>query len=155
VRIALLSLAFLTTQAVAMERPRHIKVLFEGTISFKQADTRTELSGKGHAHKWNTLMRTTDIPAKPGTTFGVIFAPKQSFPAIYKTIWHLPPSSASQWPADLASGLYESTLKCDTTPCGTGYTLHDPWELVPGPWVLELWQQDRFIYTQTFQVRTE
>ncbi len=38
----------------------------------------------------------------------------------------------------------------DTTYVSYGFD--DPWELVPGPWILEIWSGDRKLTSQTFTV---
>ena len=34
----------------------------------------------------------------------------------------------------------------------SGYTLEEPWELLPGTWVIDLWYEDRKLGEQEFSV---
>ncbi len=95
------------------------------------------------------------IPAQHGVEFGlkyrVVGTPKGASVAL-KRDWLLPN------PGFLESG--KPPLKrIDRTDNGVigdttyvSYGFDDPWELVPGPWILEIWSGGRKLTSQTFTV---
>ena len=99
---------------------------------------------------------TTRIPAVFGTSFGACFVVDGS-PAEAKValtaIWRFPdpgladPSRAHPW-------YREEYLKCFEIgkPAFQSFTFRDDWALVPGVWTMELWQGERRLLVQDFEV---
>jgi Domain of unknown function (DUF3859) len=50
-------------------------------------------------------------------------------------------------------------VRFDTVSTGgiflASYGFDDPWDLAPGPWTLEIWDYDRKLFSQTFNVVQE
>ena len=50
-------------------------------------------------------------------------------------------------------------VRFDTVSAGgivlASYGFDDPWELVPGPWTLEIWDDDKKLFSQIFNVVQE
>lgn len=98
---------------------------------------------------------TWTIPAQHGVEFGlkyrVVGSPKGAKVAL-KRDWLLP------GPGFLEPGKpplkridrTDNVAVGDTTYVSYGFD--DPWELVPGPWVLEIWSGSRKLTSQTFTV---
>ena len=102
---------------------------------------------------------TTRIPAKLGVSFGYRFmvtgVPTDAKVTVRKEVRYpspgaRPPGSAS--PLALSSVSTEVPLNRVRF---TGYTLAEPWELVPGKWVISVWFGDRKLGEQHFQVVSE
>ena len=102
---------------------------------------------------------TTRIPAKLGASFGFRFmvtgAPTDAKVTVREEIRFpapgaRPPGSAS--PLALTSVSTEVPLNRVRF---TGYTLAEPWELIPGKWVISVWFGDRKLGEQHFTVVKE
>lgn len=98
---------------------------------------------------------TWTVPAQLGVEFGlkyrVIGAPS-GVKVVMKRDWLLPE------PGFHPPGS-QPINRLDRTDTGTigdvifvSYGFDDPWELVPGPWVLEIWYSGRKITSQTFTI---
>lgn len=98
---------------------------------------------------------TWTVPAQLGVEFGlryrVIGAPKGAQLTL-KRDWLLPGPGFNP-PGKQPIHRLDRT---DTVAVGdaiyVSYGFDDPWELVPGPWVLEVWYGGRKLVTQTFTV---
>jgi hypothetical protein len=102
---------------------------------------------------------TTRIPAKLGVSFGFRFmvsgAPTDAKVTVRKETRYPAPGAR---PPGSASPLAVSSVSTDV-PLNrvrfTGYTLAEPWELVPGKWVISVWFGDRKLGEQQFTVVKE
>jgi hypothetical protein len=98
---------------------------------------------------------TWTIPAQHGVEFGlkyrVVGAPKGAHVAL-KRDWLLPGSGflAPGKPPLKRLDRVDNVAIGDTNYVSYGFD--DPWELVPGPWILEIWDGDRKLTSQTFTV---
>lgn len=98
---------------------------------------------------------TWTIPAQKGVEFGlkyrVIGAPSGARVTL-KRDWLLPA------PGFLPPGKQPISRldRTDNVAIGNAifvsYGFDDPWEMVPGPWILEIWYGDRKLSSQTFTV---
>ena len=99
---------------------------------------------------------TLTVPAQIGVEFGlryrVVGTPVGS-PIKVKRVWLLPTPGFMEPGANAPIRRLE---RVDTTTRGATvfaeYGFDDPWELVPGPWILEFWDGNRKVFTQTFTV---
>jgi hypothetical protein len=102
---------------------------------------------------------TRRIPAKLGVSFGFRFlitgAPAGAKVTLRKEVRYPAPGAR---PPGSASALALSSASTDV-PLNrvrfTGYTLAEPWELIPGRWVISLWLGDRKLSEQQFTVVRE
>jgi len=100
---------------------------------------------------------TRMVPAKIGVRFGfrfvVVGTPKDAKVTLRK-ITHFPPGGLQ--PPGSKEALSRSETTMTRTIGGearyTDYGFDDPWELVPGPWTIELWYGDRKLASQSFTV---
>ena len=101
--------------------------------------------------------KTHTVPAKLGVRFGfrfvVVGAPANAKVTLRK-ITHFPPGGLQPPAPREALSRSESTI---TRNIGgevsyTGYAFDDPWELVPGPWTIELWYGDRKLVSEGFTI---
>jgi hypothetical protein len=102
------------------------------------------------------LQKTTIVPAKVGTSFGVFYVPIGK-PKGTKTkitfITTYPPQGLRN--PDTGKTAYRSEFEWEIEigkPDGRTYTLDNAWEAVPGEWALEFWYQGRKLGGQTFTV---
>ncbi|HEY7991493.1 MAG TPA: DUF3859 domain-containing protein [Stellaceae bacterium] len=98
---------------------------------------------------------TSTVPAQLGVEFGLryrVVGNPNGAPVQIKRIWRLPTPGFRQ-PGKAA--IHHLERVDDTTVGGTlyvSYGFDDPWELIPGPWVLEFWYGDRKLLSHTFTV---
>jgi hypothetical protein len=103
------------------------------------------------------MQTTRTVPARLGVRFGFRFvvagAPAGTKVTLRK-ITHFPPeglrSPASKEPLARTESTITRTI--GGQPGYTGYGFDDPWELVPGPWKIELWVGDRMLASESFTV---
>jgi len=101
--------------------------------------------------------RTTTIPAKLGIRFGFhysIIGTPNNTPITLKMVTRYPPPGLHN-PATgntLLRGEYSRTKKLGTADNYRDYGFDDEWELVPGTWTFEIWQDDRKLAEQSFTV---
>lgn len=103
------------------------------------------------------LEQTQQIPMKEGTSFGLQFYTKPSSEKDQKTklrfIWHFPapglqdPSKSE--PLQNYEQIWHVQVGKKTT---ASYLLEQPWELAPGKWRVEIWQEDKKLLTQSFDL---
>jgi len=101
---------------------------------------------------------TWTIPARHEVEFGLKYrvtgGPKQGTLTL-KRLWLLPGSGF------LPPGKepIKQLVRFDKVPTGgvvlASYGFDDPWELVTGPWTLEIWDGDNKLFSQTFKVVKE
>ena len=117
-------------------------------------------SGTSHTVSDVQFYRRTDrVPASVGTSFGVKFVvvgrPSGEIVEL-RTVLKIPPPGVRN---PKTGNVYRETSITVQKVIGhdgslTGYTLDEDWELVTGPWTLELWLGDRRMLSKTFTVYT-
>lgn len=99
---------------------------------------------------------TMRVPAISGTNFGVAFkfrnAPEDT-PVDYRAVWRFPKPGLVN-PGNMNTFLkYEtSPAVCQSNVCVYGWAFSEPWEMVVGTWILELWRGNRKLHEQWFEV---
>jgi hypothetical protein len=99
---------------------------------------------------------TTVIPAQIGVRFGfryVVAGDPQGGDAVLKKVVIYPPAGVKSPMVAQPLHRSESAIKTKAGETSyTGYKFDDAWELVPGPWTIELWSGDRKLAQKTFTV---
>lgn len=111
---------------------------------------RCQLSDVRHA------LTTRTIPAEPGVMFGVSFriigAPEGDLAQLRK-VWRFPePGLRSPTVADPIRRLERMESRIIGGEAVATYRFDDNWELAPGVWRLEFWQDDRLLLAQDFTI---
>jgi len=127
--------------------------IFKKISSLDDLHDSGTISGRRHAvAKAELVEQTTNIPARVGTSFGFrVKYPRKTPDAIVRcTAKCLHPkltdpstgrsSEVEQWDVSSLSGSEEYI----------GYTLDNPWELVPGEWKIQLWVGPKLMVEKTF-----
>jgi Domain of unknown function (DUF3859) len=155
--IALLVL-FASYPASAQVQVKNVEVLDYGIFTIEAKSSRRDSQGINENLATNVRLAkgTTTVPAEQGVEFGIRYkidgAPVGTAVSLRElTIFPSPglrPPTASQ-PVHIS--------RTTTTPkigdvSYTGYRLDDPWELLPGVWVIQLWYGDRKVAQQNFTV---
>ena len=96
------------------------------------------------------------IVAKAKVNFGVAFrfrkAPDDA-PVDYRAVWRFPQPGLTNPKNGNRFLEYESAPStCTSGVCVHGWTFSEPWEEVPGTWILELWRGNRMLLQQAFEV---
>jgi len=99
---------------------------------------------------------TTTVPAEPGVKFGfryrVIGEPDGQAVTIRKVmIYPSPGLKVPNTPQPLTRSQTTTTPTIGETSY-TGFEFDDPWELAPGIWTMQLWQGNRMLTEQRFNV---
>ena len=121
------------------------------------SSTRPRDGSISTVHDAQLIEKTRNVPAKLGVRFGfrhvVVGKPKGANVTLRKIVTfppgglHNPASkeAVSRWEGNIARIL-------SGKPNYTDYAFDDPWELVPGRWTIELWDGDRKLASQSFNV---
>jgi hypothetical protein len=158
----LLSIAFLalltTCPALAEVQLQSIEIVRHGIYTAElQSSTR---DSEGVKQNTSTNFRhaatTTTIPAQSGVRFGIEFrvigGPRDKSLSLKKVVI-FPPSGLHSPAVSQPIHRNESTASATVGEITyTGYRFDDPWELVPGPWSIQLWYGDRLLAEQKFTV---
>jgi hypothetical protein len=99
---------------------------------------------------------TTTVPAQLGVRFGIEYkivgAPSGKTIALKKVVVFPPAGLRSPAvPQPILRNETTTTSKIGETSY-TGYRLDDAWELVPGPWTIQLWDGDRKLAEKQFTI---
>jgi hypothetical protein len=122
------------------------------TIGTVPSDT---LLGRNHvidpAFNVEIAETTLDIPACPGTRFGILFRATRGAPIVTVQIRH--PEQAA--PDGRRSTVSRWTTQADTRQRYTGWRFDQPFEMVPGEWTLSLLVDGEVMAEKTFTVRRD
>jgi hypothetical protein len=104
------------------------------------------------------VQATTTSPARPGVRFGLRFKIVGTPNAVVKikTLTRFPPPGINN--PNTGKAFMESVVSRDGkvgTTRYTGYGFDHDWEMVPGTWTIELWDGDRKLASQSFNVVKE
>ena len=131
--------------------------LYQGGEITKKIDDPSHAIGFHTQSKGDKFVRqTTDVPAQVGVSFGFryrIVGSRRGDPVSLTRITRFPAEGLRN-PA--RNGTYYrneilSHWKIGDE-AGATFTFDAPWEAVPGTWVIELWQGDRKLAEQSFNV---
>jgi hypothetical protein len=148
---------------VALADPISVNVLWSGTHnvdSRKQVDDPTALTGKRNIYMgWHLDKATDAIAARLGTQFGVNYrfdGPVYGEKVRHRIVWTFPPPGIT----NPVTGEHRSSRERENTcavgaACLVGWTIDEPWELVPGKWKLEVWYSGKLVVNQTFDVTVD
>ena len=135
-----------------------IEVVEYGIYTADEQNCQRTADGVLQCQRANIRHATTtwSVPAQHGVQFGVRFrilgSPEGARVAV-KRIWRYPPGGVT--PSATGAKIYQTSdmLQLPVGPTlFQSYIFDDPWELVPGPWTLELWQDGKLLLTRTFTV---
>lgn len=128
--------------------------IYTADVQSSQRDSRGVMQTK--STNFRQAVATTIIPAQIGVRFGfryVVAGDPQGGDAVLKKVVIYPPAGVKS--PVVAQPLHrdESTIKAKVGETSyTGYKFDDAWELVPGPWAIELWSGNRRLAEKTFTV---
>ena len=143
-----------SAQAARIER---VDIVEYGIYTVNEANCHRDDQGIQRCDRSDVRHAATTwtIPAQHGVEFGlkyrVVGAPKHAQVTL-KRDWLLPPPGflAPNKPAVTRLDRTDTVSVGDVTYVSYGFD--DPWELVPGPWILEIWDGHRKLTSQTFTV---
>jgi hypothetical protein len=143
------------------QQVQRIEIWDAGTYKSKDVMERVDAPGTPQGYRnivsdIELQQRTTTVPAILGTSFGFRFSilGKPAGATINLKFVSRYPSPGLQNPKtgnSLMRGEYSVQAKLDTKSWKT-YRFDDDWELVPGTWTFEIWQDDRKLAEQSFTV---
>jgi len=150
------------SQMSAESRPYQAVVLRKGIFNLPSSKpiassgTAGGVRNVGKGGNADIVEDTTNVPAVESVEFGLVFKltgpePGKSLPI--KVVYVYPPSGLK---AEDGSGpVFESEFIHSYSVGDNhfiGYTLQEPWELVPGPWLIQLWHRDRKLAEQSLKL---
>jgi hypothetical protein len=101
------------------------------------------------------IARTSQIPARLGTQFGISydFVGLQGRKVPHRVVW-LFPAAGMKNPRTMQSATrYENRVTCYSgESCMAAWHFNEPWEMVPGAWVVEIWMGEKRLIAQTFEI---
>ena len=144
-------------QAVKVDR---IEVARPGTYEIEVGkpipDAGVATGNRFQATAYKSVKAGADIPAKLGTVIGaeltIVGTPRRGKVPL-KVVWRYPSPGLTNPDSKTAKTSDEYT---DTQLIGEKFPvfwgLTQPWHIVPGTWTLEVWQGERKLVTQQFQL---
>jgi hypothetical protein len=98
----------------------------------------------------------TRVPAQLGIRFGFQYRLIGSPPgqeARLRGVWHIPAPGITN---PVSGNTYRQSTRDFTASIGDtrihGYGFDQPWEIVEGEWILEIWHNERLLASRTFRV---
>lgn len=158
-KLIIVFFALLTTgPAWAQVQVRSVEIVEYGIYTADLQSSKRDSQGikQSVSTNFRRAATTTVVPAQTGVRFGieykVVGAPGGSAISLKKVM--IFPSAGLRSPA-----VSQPIFRNETTTTSkigeisyTGYRLDDPWELVPGPWTIQLWYGDRKLAEKKFTV---
>jgi len=125
------------------------EIIRVGIYDVERASTTRDADGvlQNVLSHWRLAASTTSIPARLSVTFGIeyrIIGEPDGAPVSFRRVFRFPqpgarpPGSSAPLPVSSAS----RRVRLNQISVAT-YTLQEPWELMSGLWVLEIWHGDR------------
>jgi hypothetical protein len=155
--LLLLAVTAASSAPAQAEQIQRIDVVEYGIYTADKQNCQRDAEGVERCNRTDVRHAATTwtVPAQLGVEFGlkyrVIGAPKGAQVTL-KRDW-LSPNPGFQPPGK------PPIIRLDRTDSGAigetifvSYGFDDPWELVPGPWILEVWYDGRKLTSQTFTV---
>ncbi|HEY3641334.1 MAG TPA: DUF3859 domain-containing protein [Xanthobacteraceae bacterium] len=157
--LSIASLALLTTSpALDQVQVRSVEIVRYGIYTAELRSSARDNQGvqENISTNFRRADATTTIPAQSGVRFGIEFkvigAPANKSVSLKKVVVF--PAAGLHSPA-IPETLYRNETTADATVgeiTYAGYKFDDPWELVPGPWSIQLWYGGRMLAEQKFTV---
>jgi len=135
-----------------------IKITEYGIYTVDNTDSQRNSAGilNGTVTNEHRTVTTTKVPAKLGVNFGfryrIVGGPKERSVTLKKVVVY-PPAGVQPPQSSTPLQRDERTLmRSIGETFYAGYGFDDPWELVPGTWIIQLWQADHKLAEKQFAV---
>ena len=153
------AIVLMLAQGAAVAQIKSIEIVDRGIYTADLISSSRDKQGikKNTSRNFKLAVSTTDVPMQIGVRFGfqyrIVGSPLDARVTLRKVVVY---PSAGIVPAQTKQRIFRDDSKL-TAVIGaveyTGYRFDDPWELVPGEWALQLWNGDRKLVEQRFNVR--
>ena len=150
----------LLTTCQAWAQVRGVEIVEYGIYTADLQSSKRDSQGikQSISTNFRRAATTTTVPAQVGVRFGieykVVGAPSGKTVSL-KKVTVFPPAGLRS--PTVSQQIYRNetttTSKIGETSY-TGYRLDDSWELVPGPWAIQLWYGDRMLAEKKFTLAT-
>lgn len=158
---AVLALALAAPAAAQQPQVTGLEILHAGIYAIEPGQETRDDKGVlvGPVKSAKLAVSTTRVPAKLGASFGIeyrlIGAPAGAKVTVKEGVRYPAPGAHPASTGQLVA--FDSS---DTTLAINGsntslYTIEEPWEVLPGTWVFEIWLGDRKLGEQTFTLVAE
>lgn len=151
-----IAMVAVVTALPAVAQVTGIEITERGIYAGDVATSARGSHGVGQTTSTNIRLSvsTDHVPVQYGIRFGITYrvlgAPDGQYVELRKVIV-FPPQGLHNSATNEAFYRDESTIGANIGRSSyTGYILTDPWEMVPGPWRIELWYGDQMLASQTF-----
>ena len=162
-RAALVALLSVLLAAPTSAEPAHVERIELAQYGLYRGDRAGEIADAGTTTGTTTMLSnvafyeaTSRVPACRGVGFGVVYRPlgkPDGAGAALRVVWRLPEPGLRNPDNGIT---YRQSVSILVAPLGQarlrGYSFDHDWELVPGEWILEIWDGDRRLLAQTFSV---
>jgi hypothetical protein len=141
-------------QAQTIERIELLEYgLIAATVTSRHSAPGTASGQEGVLDQIAFTEKTTRVPARLGTRFGIRFRPPVGQSISLEQRWHLPAPGLRN--PQTGNVYRQTTFPIEAVIGDDGvraYAFDEEWELVPGDWTLEIWSGQRKLLSQTFTV---
>jgi hypothetical protein len=136
-----------------------VDILGAGLFSVQRTKSITDpgvAAGRRYEANMRLIRSTTSVTARIGVSFGMnyrLVGPRAGDSVAVRVVWRFPPQGLVN-PAR-GEPQYQSEHTITQLVGGVSantYTFDEPWEMVPGVWVLELWHGDRKLAEMAYTV---
>lgn len=139
--------------------PQNVRLNWVGTYKVlgSQRSDYSSITGKiSRAIGWQLEQRTTDIVASVGTRFGINYTFEGTDSNVlvpHRVIIRYPEGGLTNPVTNRTAMSFTREKTCHIgVPSLAGQAFSEPWELVPGIWVVEIWLDNKLIASQPFTV---
>lgn len=136
-----------------------VEILGYGTVEFRSTKSRIGHSNESMAVDGvdgvRLLNHTSEIPGVLSTEFGILYkinsTPKGALFEVTSVI-RFPDGGL----IDEKGKVYEQTTETFRIPIGEtsfyGFGFDEPWEIIPGKWVIQIWHKNSRLVQKTFNI---
>jgi hypothetical protein len=131
--------------------------LYTGSIVRQESSLGTPTGKAVIIDKPSFYSDAARVPALAGIRFGFQYRlvgspPGRDVPL--RGVWHIPAPGITN---PVSGNTYRQSARDFTAPIGDtqihGYGFDQPWEIVEGDWILEIWHANRLLASRTFLVK--
>jgi hypothetical protein len=149
-------IVFFTTSVARAQNVTGIDFTEYGIYTADKKNSQRNSAGVLQSTRIRHAMTTTTVQAEPGVRFGFIYRvvgkPTGQIVQLRKVVIYPPEGVKSpQSSTPLQSAERQIAARIGAIQF-SGYTFDDYWELVPGPWKMQIWLGDRKLAEKEFTV---
>lgn len=135
----------------------HIEVMGAGIIEDCVQESRPDPNGQFpyvHVSRDCKVIDQTDVvPARVGTSFGMVFRARSSAPAVELSFEWKTPDLENPASGRTFSGWSHTSVVATNRELSEAFRFDQSWELVPGDWAIRILRQRELLHETVFRVQ--